>query len=167
MNGEAAHWAAMRGADLPAITAISDAVHGRYSEDGAVYAERLALYPSGCFTLWQGDQISGYLISHPWHRDSPPALNAMLGSIPMVADSYYLHDIALLPGARGGGSGHAAVDLVLTLARKAGFQDVTLMAVNDADRFWASIGFAYVEDVISTLNSYGAGSYLMRRAVEG
>lgn len=157
----------MRHEDLPAIASISDAVHDRYSEDLATYTERLTLYPSGCFTLWQGDRIIGYLISHPWHRDSPPALNAALGSIPATADTYYLHDIALLPDARGGGSGRRAVDMVIDLARKGGFQDVTLIAVNGADRFWASIGFAYVEDADTAAqpSNYGAGTYLMRRAV--
>lgn len=166
MSQHNALWTAMGHDDLPAIAALSDAIHERYSEDVAIYAERLALYPSGCFTLWQADRIIGYLISHPWHRDSPPALNAALGSIPATADTYYLHDIALLPSARGGGSGRVAVDLVMDLARKAGFQDVTLMAVNGADRFWASVGFSYV-DPTSKPGSYGEGSHLMRRMVEG
>lgn len=156
----------MRRDDLPAIAAISDAVHEHYSEDGTIYAERLALYPSGCFTLWQEHQIIGYLISHPWHRNSPPALNAALGSIPATADAYYLHDIALLPSARGGGSGRIAVDLIMDLARKAGFPDVTLMAVNGADRFWASVGFTYVDEAAKP-SSYGEDSHLMRRVVEG
>lgn len=169
MNQKSAIWTAMRLEDLPSIAALSDAVHESYSEDVAIYAERLGLYPSGCFTLWQGDRIAGYLISHPWHRDSPPALNARLGSIPAIADTYYLHDIALLPDARGGGSGRIAVDLVIDLARKAGFRDVTLMAINGADRFWASIGFTYVDDTDPTAkpSSYGEDSYLMRRVVEG
>lgn len=157
----------MRHADLPTIAAISDAVHQSYSEDVAIYAERLDLYPSGCFTLRQEDRIIGYLISHPWHCDSPPALNAMLGSIPATADTYYLHDIALLPDARGGGSGRVAVDLVIDLARRAGFQKLTLMAVNGADRFWASVGFAYVDDTGPEAQSggYGAGTYLMHRVI--
>jgi GNAT superfamily N-acetyltransferase len=169
MKQKSAIWTPMRREDLPAIGALSDAVHESYSEDVAIYAERLGLYPSGCFTLWQAERIGGYLISHPWYRDSPPALNAVLGSIPATADTYYLHDIALLPSVRGGGSGRIAVDLVMDLARKAGFQDVTLMAVNGADRFWASVGFTYVDatDPAAKPSSYGEGSYLMRRVVEG
>ncbi|WP_336969004.1 GNAT family N-acetyltransferase [Sphingobium aromaticiconvertens] len=159
----------MRHADLPAIAAISDTVHQSYSEDMAIYAERLDLYPSGCFTLWRGNRIGGYLISHPWHRHSPPALNAMLDSIPAMAGTYYLHDIALLPDARGSGAGRAAVDLIIDLARKAGFQDVMLMAVNGADRFWASVGFTYVDDAdpAAQPGGYGAGTHHMRRVIEG
>lgn len=167
MNQQSVTWASMRREDLPAIAAISDSVHGGYSEDVAIYAERLDLYPSGCFTLSQRERIAGYLISHPWHRDNPPALNMSLGSIPATADTYYLHDIALLPNARGGGAGRIAADLIIDLARKAGFRDVTLMAVNGADHFWASVGFAYVDDAdpAAPPSGYGAGAYLMRRAV--
>lgn len=169
MSGKPAIWTRMQGEDLPAIVALSDSVHGDYTEDSAIYAERLALYPDGCFTLWLGDRITGYLVSHPWHRDSPPALNRALGSIPAAADTYYLHDIALLPDARGHGAGRAAVDLIFDRARQAGFQDVTLMAINGADQFWAAVGFAYVDDSDPTApsGSYGAGAYLMRCAIAG
>lgn len=167
MTRPSAPWAAMQRDDLPAISVLSDSVHGDYSEDIAIYAERLALYPSGCLTLWLGDWTAGYLISHPWHRDKPPALNQAIGAIPATADTYYLHDIALLPDARGRGAGRAATDLVCGFARQAGFQDVTLMAINGADQFWASVGFARVNaaDMTAQPSSYGAGAYLMRRAI--
>ena len=113
-------WRPMRAEDLAAVTAISDAVHGRFTEPMAIYAERLALYPAGCRVL-AGDAVAGYLISHPWYRDSPPKLGAMLGTIPADADAYYLHDLALLPAARGSGGGKAALDWARALARALGF----------------------------------------------
>ncbi|WP_255326214.1 N-acetyltransferase [Sphingobium sp. EM0848] len=136
----------MRGPDLPAVKAISDAVHGAYTESESIYAERLALYPSGCLIL-EGDGMPiGYLIAHPWHSRTPPPLNIPLGAIPADADTYYLHDIALLPAARGNGAGVQATILAMSEAGKAGFDTITLMAVNGADRFWASQGFSPVAD---------------------
>jgi GNAT superfamily N-acetyltransferase len=153
----------MSAKDLAAVSAISDAVHGRFTEPVAVYAERLALYPAGCLVLEQRGEVTGYLIAHPWYRDAPPKLGAMLGAIPAHADSYYLHDIALLPAARGTGAAGAALDFVMARARTLGFSDIALMAVGGADRFWAARGFAYVPRDVDP--SYGADAYLMLGAV--
>lgn len=156
-------WRPMQSSDLPAVSTISDAVHGRFTEPVAVYAERLALYPAGCLVFEQHGEVVGYLITHPWYSDAPPKLGAMLGAIPAHADSYYLHDIALLPAARGTGAAKAALDFVTARARALGFSDIALMAVGGADRFWAARGFAHVPRDVDP--SYGAGAYLMLGAV--
>ncbi|MCW4461693.1 GNAT family N-acetyltransferase [Sphingomonas sp. BT-65] len=159
-------WRPMAAADLPAISAISDAVHGRYSEAVEVYAERLALYPAGCFVLEGDGAAAGYLITHPWRRDTPPKLGAMLERLPADADTCYLHDIALLPATRGTGAGRAAVDLVIGQARASGFGEITLMAVGGADSFWAAQGFAIVDAAPDILASYGPEARLMRRRLD-
>jgi ribosomal protein S18 acetylase RimI-like enzyme len=151
----------MVAADLPAVAQISAVVHGRYAESEAVYAERLALWPTGCFVWRQGGDIAGLLVAHPWHRATSPALGALLGAIPPDADSFYLHDIALLPETRRHGAGSAATALVVERARQAGFRDVTLVAVNGAESYWATQGFAVVE-----AGGYGPDTFRMRRAVD-
>ncbi|MDP5279395.1 GNAT family N-acetyltransferase [Sphingomonas sp. DG1-23] len=153
----------MRATDLAAVSAISDAVHGRFTEPLAVYAGRLDLYPAGCFVLEQDDTVAGYLISHPWHREDPPKLGALPGAIPPDADAWYLHDLALLPAARGAGAGRAALDLVKAQARARGFADIALMAVGGADRYWTRQGFAYVPRDADP--SYGDDAYLMLGAI--
>ena len=156
-------WRPMIAADLPMVQTISDAVHGAYTEPDGILAERFALYPQGCQTLVRGGNVVGYIITHPWHRDTPPKLGQPLGAIPAGSDTYYLHDIALLPAGRGGGSGKGATDFTVQIARQGGFADITLIAVNGADTFWASQGFAYVEGGEAV--TYGDGTYLMRRPV--
>lgn len=163
MTNGTAKWRAMREADLPAVSAISDAVHGRYTEPMAVYAERLGLHPGGCRVLERDGEIAGYLVTHPWHRDSPPKLGAMLGAIPPEADTYYLHDIALLPAARGTGASKAALEFVVDRASALGLPDITLMAVGGADRFWAAQGFDYLPRDADL--SYGTGAHLMRMSI--
>ena len=159
-----AGWRPMRDDDIAAVTAISDAVHGpAYTEAPAIYAERLTLYPAGCHVFDRGGRVEGYLISHPWHRDRPPALDRPLGAIPADADSYCLHDLALLPSTRGAGTGKAALAIALGQARAAGFGDITLMAVNGADGFWAAQGFAPID--AGGESPYGPGTVLMRRPV--
>lgn len=158
------HWRRMRPDDIAAVTAISDAVHGAYTEEAAVYRERLDLYPDGCFAYEQGNAVTGYLISHPWLRGVPPRLGARLGALPAGADTYYLHDVALLPQTQGGGAGRKAIALVRNQARAAGLHDVTLTAVHGADGFWAAQGFAYIGGGEA---AYGPGTHLMRLPLDG
>jgi GNAT superfamily N-acetyltransferase len=156
-------WRPMRARDLASVSAISDAVHQRFSEPMAVYAERLDLHPAGCLVFERGGTIVGYLVGHPWRRDSPPKLGALLGAIPPDADTFYLHDVALLPAARGTGAGKAATAFAADRARALGLEDVTLMAVGGADRFWAGQGFEYVTSDVDP--SYGPGCFRMRKPV--
>lgn len=138
-------WRPMRPDDLTAVTEISANVHGDYAETQSTYAERLALYPTGCLLLDQGGAPAGFLVSHPWHAGQSPALNQELGAIPHENADYYLHDIALLPHTRGSGAGKAALAFVIDHARSRGFERVSLVAVNGADGFWSAQGFDHVE----------------------
>jgi GNAT superfamily N-acetyltransferase len=146
--------------DVDAAAAISDRVHGAYTEEPAIYAERLRLYPAGCFLLERDGEVLGYLVTHPWAGDRPPALDQLMGRLPDAADRYYLHDLALLPEARGTGAAAAAVDLTIAQARAAGFDRITLTAVNGADAFWRRQGFV---DAPVAADSYGADSVSMVR----
>lgn len=154
----------MTASDLDRASAISDAVHGRFTEPRQVYAERLALYPAGCFVLEGGGGIAGYLIAHPWRHQAPPTLGALIGSLPATPDSFYLHDLALLPAARGSGAGAAGTHLALDLAAKEELPSVFLLAVNGAETFWASRGFAKVTDA-AVAAQYGDDVVYMRRVV--
>lgn len=162
-------WRKMERADLSAVAVISDLVHERFSERPEIYAERLALWPGGCFVHERSGRIDGYLISHPWRRCDPVPLDAELGGLPGDVDSWYLHDLALLPEARGTGAGAAAVDRVVSRARAAGFAEISLVAVNGADRFWERRGFRRIETQALTekLASYGPGTFYMVRLLDG
>jgi GNAT superfamily N-acetyltransferase len=149
-------------ADIAAVAAISDAAHGAYTERADVYAERLRLYPAGCWMLERDGEALGYLVTHPWRGDAPPMLNAYLTAIPAQTDQYYLHDLALLPQARGSGAAGAAVHLVIDHARGAGFERITLTAVNGADAFWRKQGFT---PMARQDGAYDEASLLMERLV--
>jgi GNAT superfamily N-acetyltransferase len=155
----------MQASDIPAVVAISDAVHGPLTESAEVYAERLSLYPPGCFLFCSGGDVGGYLISHPWPRRSPVPLDRLIGSIPEDADDFYLHDLALLPEMRGSGAGRQAAELAFENASRAGYRTISLVAVNGADSFWARQGFEHVEDeeIARKLRGYGLGTFFMER----
>lgn len=152
-------WRLMRAEDLAAVQAIAEAVHHDFPEDISVFAERLRLAPAGCLML---DGL-GYLISHPWRLDAPPALNSPLGAIPPEADGWYLHDLALLPAARGTGAGRAAVARAIETAQAAGLARMALIAVGGSAPFWARQGFVETPLPAAKLASYGEGARYMRR----
>lgn len=159
-------WRLMTPSDIAAAHALSEIVHPGYPEDRAVFEERQRLYPAGCFVLTSDTELFGYALSHPYVKDSAPALNSLLGALPPACDTYYLHDIAILPEARQGGAGNAVVALLKEHARKAGFDTISLVAVNNSAPFWRRHGFAVrdVEGMRGKLASYGDGSAYMRSA---
>lgn len=159
------HWRAMTTLDLPAVEAIAAIVHPAFPEDLAVFAERQRLYSSGTQLLEMNGEPAGYILSHPWMFGQLPALNSLLGAVPANADTYYLHDLALLNPARGTGAAAMIVGDLLRHARLAGFPSVSLVAVNGSLPFWYKHGFRAVvmPELAETLASYEAGAKLMVR----
>lgn len=137
-------WRPLTAADLPGVLAVADCVHPAFPEDSAVFAERLQLYPAGCLAFSSGEDILGYAISHPWRAYDPPALNARLGELPRQPETYYIHDVALLPELRGSGAAALVVALLLARAQKEAFLTVSLVAVNNSSGFWERHGFCNV-----------------------
>jgi ribosomal protein S18 acetylase RimI-like enzyme len=157
----------MMAADLPALLAIADVVHPGYPEDVAVFEERLALFPPGCLLLERGAHPIGYILSHPWTYAAPPALNSLLGALPVPPTTYYIHDIALLPEARGTGAANAVIVQSIDLAKSLGLPNLSLVAVNDSVGFWRRQGFALtpIPALDAKLRSYDDAARFMTRAI--
>jgi GNAT superfamily N-acetyltransferase len=162
-----ARWRPMTKADLPAIEAIALQVHAAYPESDAVFLERLALYPQGCHVLVRGASIDGYVLSHPWHRDSPPGLDSLLEALPADPDCLYIHDIALLPGARGHGDAAIIVEQLAALSKRERLPALALIAVSGTSDFWSRQGFVaqHAPKLATKLASYDADARLMLRRV--
>lgn len=142
-------WRNMTAFDLTAVDAIANQVHPDFFEASDVLAERQALYPNGCYLLEIGERPAGYVLSHPWRRGSLPALNTLLGELPADADTYYLHDLALLPVTRRIGAASFIVEALIKHAAAQGFASMHLVAVNGSRGFWERHGF--VVDVVPAL----------------
>jgi GNAT superfamily N-acetyltransferase len=172
----------MRESDLPGVMRVADEIHRDLPEAEAVFRERLALFPAGCFVLVDEDDgdgdgvesdvdnrdaVGGYVVSFPIRRGRPPALNALLdgGGIPVDADQYYLHDLAVLPRFRGRGAAAEGIGRVLEVAQR--YASVCLISVYGTVAFWRRFGFV-PEPVDAALQEklrgYGPGaSYMVRR----
>ncbi len=161
-------WRAMTAFDMPAVEAIAAQVHPDFFEAPEVLAERQQLYRNGCYLLEITERPTGYVLSHPWRAGSLPALNTRLGEIPADADTFYLHDLALLPVTRRIGAAGYIVDALSKHAAAQGFATMHLVAVNGSQGFWEKHGFI-VDDVpalAEKLKSYEANArYMVRRLV--
>lgn len=160
-------WRYATAVDVPRLLAVAEQVHAAYPEDEAVFAERLRLYPAGCRVFEIEGRVAGYVISHPWRLRQPPALNSLLGALPQSPDTYYLHDLALLPAARGAGAGSAIVEALVEQARGEGLATLSLVAVNDSVAFWRRHDFAVMEEssLAEKLRSYDEAARFMVRAL--
>ncbi|RKQ68308.1 GNAT family N-acetyltransferase [Oceanibaculum indicum] len=162
-------WRPMTPADLPAVQDVAEIVHPLYPESPAVAAERLALYPAGCLVAERDGLLLGYAVSHPGLLCRPPALDSLLGRLPEKPDCLYLHDIALLPAARGLGLGAALVARLLKLAKAEGLPLLALTAVNNSAAYWRRQGFVSHEAdaaLAAKLASYGEDALYLVRAVD-
>ena len=157
-------WRPMSAADLAAVVTIAEVVHVAHPEDPAVFAERLALYADGCLVLVDdAGAIVGYAVAHPWRAADPPPLDTLIGAIPDPAETFYVHDVALLPAVRGRGAARAIGERVIALARDAGLMNVSLVAVAGSAPFWRTLGFRAVDGAVPAgkLASYGADARFM------
>jgi len=153
-------WRPLTAADLPALADVADIVHPAHPERPEVFADRLALFPAGC--LWaEADDGSplGYCLSHPGRLGQVPPLDTVLGRLPPDPDCLYLHDLALLPAARGRGLGAAATGMLAGVAGRAGLGFLALTAIGSSPAFWGRQGFIAQADGPA---DYGAAVYMVR-----
>ena len=162
------NWRPMTEGDLDAVAAIAVLGFPDHFEGRDCFANRLDLYPRGCFVLAEGSSVKGYLIAYPWQGEAAPPLNSLIEAIPDDAAILYLHDLALHPDVRGGGHTSRIVERLADQAQGDGWPAVALVAVNDAAGFWRRQGFveqAGTPALTDKLASYGADARYMIRAL--
>jgi GNAT superfamily N-acetyltransferase len=158
-------WRQAHSGDVMQIAAISAAVLSDYPEEPPVFEELVRLAPTGCHVHERDGAPCGYVLSHPWVRSAPPALNTRIGALPDRPDCWYIHDLGLLPQARGHGAAGAGVELVGQVARAAGIGILSIVAVNGAAGFWKRQGFSPLMDaaMVERIASYGDDALYMER----
>ena len=163
-------WRALTVEDLPRLDALAEAVHLAYPERPEVAAERLRLFPAGCFAAEVDGAFCGYGLTHPWTDGAPPALDSLLGCLPAAPDCLYIHDVALSAATRGRGLGRALVDRLAGLAAAHGLPRLSLIAVGGSAAGWGAMGFRPVvvdpaSMLAAKLASYDADAVYMTRLV--
>lgn len=156
-------------ADIAAVSALSDRIHPDYPERPAVLAEKLHLFPAGCFALeTAGGDVAGYCFSHPW-SDMPPALDCLLGQLPAEPAVYFIHDLTIDGSQRGHNLPRAVVTAVRGVAAALGIARLTLVAVNNSGGFWRRLGFRPTPDTLlqaAARTKYGAAAIHMDMLID-
>jgi len=157
------NWRFMQRDDLAEVSRIAAAVHPDFPEDDIVLGERLKLFPEGCFVLKNKGELGGYLLTHPWRAFDIPPLNTLLGSLPPDPETYYLHDIALMPEMRSKGEVSPIIRYLLQRAKGQRLASCSLVAVNNSQDFWSRLGFveARNEELDGKLQSYDEAARFM------
>ena len=138
-------WREMSLSDIDSLTRVATEIHPDLPESDQIFAERVKLFPEGCLALVEGEsvELSGYVISHPIRRRQPPALDSFLTEIASDADQYYIHDLAILPRARGRGLAQECIEKIFAIAKR--YPTTSLVSVYGTASFWGRYGFVQVE----------------------
>ncbi|MFN3607447.1 MAG: GNAT family N-acetyltransferase [Hyphomonas sp.] len=110
-------------------------------ESPEVFADRLARFGAHYRVAFMGNRMVGYMISFPWKLGDAPVNNQKFPVELPEPDCFYIHDIAVLPDARGTGISRALLDDAYTQAHALGFDAVSLVAVGQSGSFWDKAGF--------------------------
>ena len=78
------HWRPMRPGDVDGVVRVAAVAFPDHFEARACFAERLALFPNGCFVLASPVEVKGYLIAYPWPFGAIPPLNSLLGRVGLI-----------------------------------------------------------------------------------
>lgn len=163
-----AQWRTLSPTNLPNLSHIAATIHPGLAERDTVFLERITLFPAGCLGLFEeeSNKLCGYLISHPIRHQEPPELDSLLGEIAVDADQYYIHDLAILPGARGSGLAQEGVERVLGTAAQA-YETICLVSVYGTMSFWGKFEFEKPDVVSAKLSEkllgYGDGAVYLER----
>jgi ribosomal protein S18 acetylase RimI-like enzyme len=97
----------------------------------------------GSYVLLNQKQVVGYLISHPYIRDKSAPLNTLIHEIPETPDTWYIHDLAILPEFRGRGMVRPVLEDIKALALSHGIKELSLVSVYGTEVFWTKMGFRH------------------------
>ena len=139
---DSAAWRRAADADLDAILAVQARVHTIAPESRAVFASKREAFPSGTLVFDPGGAVLGYGIFHPGTVGDVPALHALPFRIPERPDCLFIHDVALLPEARGRGGARVFVALARHEALALGLGRLALVSVYGTVPIWSRLGFA-------------------------
>lgn len=161
-----AEWEPLLPHDMAEADAIADSIHTGLPERPEVFAEKRDLSPATCLKLVREQRIVGYGIAHPWTLFDVPALDTFLKALPASPTCLFVHDVAILPHARGQRSAARYIAKAARQARILGLAHLACVSVYGTDRLWATLGFKTFSspEMRETIAGYGAcARYMMAR----
>jgi len=160
-------WMPLLPQHLDRVNEIADLIHTTLPERPEVFDEKCRLFPEGCRVFVRRGRILGYAVSHSWLLGRIPPLDEFLRALPEQPTCLYLHDIVVLPEARGQKAAEGFLELLENLARRMSVSHLALVSVYGTDALWNRHGFkvAQTPELAVKLRSYGPTAKYMTRAL--
>lgn len=158
-------WRSIADEDLSEINRIAGIIHPDLPERLETFAEKIRLAPSTCLVACDGTNIRSYAIAYPWRANDMPPLDTLFGTIPSDASVLFVHDVALLPSARGQGLVQELLNILSAAGRALALERFTLAAVYGSEAAWLRYGFRRApmdERLLAQSAGYGAAVYMTR-----
>ena len=139
-------------------------------ETPEVFANRIARFGEFFRVAYQDGRMVGDVVAFPWKFGDAPVNNQKFPEDLPEPDCFFIHDIALLPDARGGGIARALLEDAYQTAHALGFDAASLVAVGQSGTYWDRVGFVPFARVTEAkrayiLDIYGPGARLMARPI--
>ncbi|MDQ0771819.1 GNAT superfamily N-acetyltransferase [Streptomyces aurantiacus] len=157
----------IRDSDWPDVAALeADAYAGSSLAEGrAVLESRGRAAPATCFVLDLDGRVAGYVLALPYPMFQYPDLaRAERPAVP--SRNLHLHDMVVARDQRGRGRGSGLLSHLTRTAGTAGYDHISLVAVEGKATFWASRGFLAHQGV-AVPPDYGDNAVYMSRALTG
>lgn len=162
------NWVPLLEGDIDEVDRIARIIHETLPERKEVFAEKRDLFPQGCYQCVFDGQMIGYAIAHPWNVFSIPPLDEFLYTLPHNPDCIYIHDVVVLPEARGHHAAERFIAQISQVAREMRIKKLACVSVYGTDVLWSRFGFRAVTslDMETKIASYGESAKYMVADVE-
>jgi hypothetical protein len=156
-------WLPLSVSDVQAVDRIANEIHTELPERIEVFTEKIGIFPPGCWKLVVDGSIAGYGVSHPWKLYSIPPLDKFLERLPDNPDCMYIHDVVVLPYARGYNAAGDYVALLKEEALRRQIYALACVSVYGTDVLWERYGFKIAggSEMSEKLRSYGSSAKYM------
>ena len=156
-------WLPLLESDIGGVDRIAREIHKALPERKEIFAEKLRLFPQGCFKFMFEGRMMGYAFSHPWTLYSVSPLDHFLSALPAQPDCLFIHDIAVVSAARGHNAAGSCIAEIVKVAQQMDIQHLACVSVYGTDVLWARLGFRAVTsyESMSNLSSYGESAKYM------
>lgn len=130
------------GSDWPLIMRIQEHCYPPGANETVEALEsHWRIAPRLCKVAECDGSVVGYVMAHPWPLGMTPPLNTVYDRVPANSDSLFIHDLAVLPAARGVGAGNALARAAIDAGCVMRMRSAALIAVQGSEPFWARFGF--------------------------
>lgn len=155
--------------DVAALARIQYECFGdEFLESEQSYRSKLESNPQTCFIAEQDNMVCAYIIGLAVDEQSFPALNATSISTPIKPTILYLHDLSVVPNARGTGVSEVLIQHLLK--QSINFEHTMLIAVQGSLGFWQKYNFAPIDPKSWGLEqkvlSFGVDAVLMAKDID-